>query len=108
MLGGIIQQLKRNVTSIQELEEKYHLISFYLQRLHELGQAIGNSLVEIFFWKERGGRRDQQLLPLLLRIKNSFWKEFFGFPADALERSLERDNECRRKKHHSILTSYAT
>lgn len=62
--------------------------------MHELGQTIGYSLAEIFFWKERSGRRDQQLLPLLLRIKSSFWKEFFGVPADALERSLEKDNEC--------------
>ncbi|KAM0683016.1 Trafficking protein particle complex subunit 31 [Mitosporidium daphniae] len=93
MLSSVIQQMKRNVTSVQELEEK----------LHELGQTIGYSLAEIFFWKERSGRRDQQLLPLLLRIKSSFWKEFFGVPADALERSLEKDNEFMLMDENPVL-----
>ena len=43
-------------------------------RLSELGQHVGNHILDVLFFRERGYKREVKLLNMLLFIKGSFWR----------------------------------
>lgn len=45
----------------------------------------------------RQPKRETRLLPVLLWLHTHLWKAIFGRPADSLERSTERSDECAFK-----------
>lgn len=42
-------------------------------------------------------REPARLLPALVWVHSSVWKAVFGKPADSLERSTERNDECESR-----------
>jgi trafficking protein particle complex subunit 5 len=42
----------------------------------------------------RNPKRETRLLPVLLWLHTQLWKALFGKPADSLERSTEKEDEC--------------
>lgn len=63
-------------------------------RLHEMGMHAGERLVELYFWRERFGKRECRLLPLLCLIQTHFWKHIFGKQADSLEKAVGKEDQC--------------
>lgn len=62
------------------------------KRLEELGAPIGESMLELLFWRERS-KREVEVTKLLLFIQNSLWKSLFGRAAHLLEKSTEVPNQ---------------
>ncbi|KAJ1516577.1 hypothetical protein HMI55_001926, partial [Coelomomyces lativittatus] len=61
--------------------------------LNGLGYRVGQKVLELSFFREKGWKRETRLLPLLILINASIWKSLFGKPADSLEKSSEHNDE---------------
>ena len=50
-------------------------------------------------WRTEGQtkapKREIRFLPALMSIHTQVWRAVFGKPADAIEKSVEHDDECR-------------
>ncbi|KAL4236981.1 Trafficking protein particle complex subunit 5 [Mactra antiquata] len=77
MFSEIVQYCQNRVYTVPELQNK----------LSDLGQHVGNHLLDILFVRERGFKREVKLLNMLLFIKGNFWKTLFGKDADKLEQA---------------------
>lgn len=67
-----------------------------MYRLDELGYGVGIRLSEVLFLREKYGKRENRLLPMLQFIVSVGWKSMFGKGADTLERSTENMDECKK------------
>jgi len=57
---------------------------------------------ELLVWRNdptKNPKREIKLIQVLMFIHTQVWKAVFGKPADALERGLEKDDECRPFRH---------
>ncbi|XP_050295976.1 trafficking protein particle complex subunit 5 isoform X2 [Anthonomus grandis grandis] len=63
-----------------------------VENLHDLGRRVGVKLIDIYFVRERNGKRETKLLSILLYVKSTFWKALFGKEADKLEHSNDDEN----------------
>ncbi|RZC32520.1 TRAPP domain containing protein [Asbolus verrucosus] len=61
-------------------------------QLHELGRKVGVKLIDLYFLRERNGKREIKLLNILLFVKSTLWKALFGREADKLEHSNDDEN----------------
>ncbi|XP_030768160.1 trafficking protein particle complex subunit 5-like [Sitophilus oryzae] len=77
---------------VQYCQNKSQTLPELQNRLHELGQKVGLKLIDLYFIRERGGKRETKLLSILLFIKSTFWKALFGKEADKLEHSNDDEN----------------
>lgn len=69
-----------------------------LSRLNTLGYRVGTRVLELMIWRAEGSskvpKREIKLLPVLMMVHTNVWKAVFGKAADALERSVENQDEC--------------
>lgn len=64
------------------------------RRLEEAGRGVGFRFLELIAAKEKAGRRETKLLGVLQFLSSVCWKAMFGKNADALEKSMEKADEC--------------
>lgn len=68
-------------------------------RLNVLGYRIGTRVLELMVWRAEGQskapKREIRFLPALMSIHTQVWRAVFGKPADAIEKSVEHDDECK-------------
>ncbi|KAF7268924.1 trafficking protein particle complex subunit 31 [Rhynchophorus ferrugineus] len=77
---------------VQYCQNKSQTLPELQNRLHELGQKVGGKLIDLYFVRERNGKRETKLLSILLYVKSTFWKALFGKEADKLEHSNDDEN----------------
>ena len=67
-------------------------------RLNTLGYRIGQRVLELLTWRTesitRAPKREIRFLPALRSIHAQVWRAVFGKQADAIEKSVENDDEC--------------
>ena len=72
--------------------------STQLSRLNTLGYRIGMKVLELNVWRtestSKAPKREIKFLPALMSIHTQIWRAVFGKPADAIEKSVENDDEC--------------
>lgn len=81
-------------------------------RLNTLGYRIGTRVLELMAWRAESGskapKREIRFLPALMSIHTQVWKAVFGKPADAIEKSVSNEDECRRSNSvplHSLIAT---
>lgn len=61
-------------------------------------------VLELNVWRtesaSKAPKREIKFLPALMSIHTQIWRAVFGKPADAIEKSVENDDEC------TLLISY--
>lgn len=67
-------------------------------RLNTIGYRVGMRVSELLVWRSESSskapKREIRLLDSLLFVHTQVWKAIFGKPADAVEKSVEKDDEC--------------
>ncbi|KAK9502278.1 hypothetical protein O3M35_011077 [Rhynocoris fuscipes] len=70
---------------VQYCQNKVHTVPELQTKLGEMGQEVGIKLIDLYFMREKNGKREIKLLNMLLFIKTTLWKGLFGKEADKLE-----------------------
>lgn len=55
---------------------------------------MGVRMLELLVWREKNLRRETRVVGILSFIHTTVFRALFGKPADSLERSNEREDEC--------------
>ena len=55
-------------------------------------------MLELLVWREKNLRRETRVVGILSFIHTSVFRTLFGKPADSLERSNEREDECAQPR----------
>jgi len=67
-------------------------------RLNTLGYRVGVRVLELMVWRAESSsktpKREIRFLPALMSIHTQVWRAVFGRPADAIEKSVENQDEC--------------
>lgn len=60
---------------------------------------MGMKLLELYYWRTEGSsrapKREVRFLAALSTMGSTMWKAIFGKPADAIEKSVTKDDECK-------------
>jgi len=87
MFSEVVQYTQKRVSGIGDLE----------RRLNTLGYRVGSRMLEVTVWRaessSKAPKRETRFLPALMWIHTVLWRQLFGKPADAIERSVENDDE---------------
>ncbi|KZS90302.1 TRAPP I complex [Sistotremastrum niveocremeum HHB9708] len=87
LFSEMIQYTQKRVNGIADLE----------RRLNILGYRVGTRTFELMSWRaeatSKAPKREIRFLPALMIIHTQLWRAVFGKPADALEKSVENDDE---------------
>jgi len=83
LFAELLQYSQNRVAHVHELENK----------LSDAGYQVGIRLLEAIGLRERAGKRETRIVPLLSFIASSIWPIVFNRKAD-LERSIENEDEC--------------
>lgn len=84
LFSETIQYMQKQSSGIQDLE----------RRLNLLGYHMGQRILELHTVREgKSAKRETKILGILQFIHTTVWKNLFGRPADALEKSHENANE---------------
>lgn len=66
--------------------------------LNTLGYRIGTRVLELMAWRtestSKAPKREIRFLPALMSIHTNVWKAVFGKSADAIEKSVQNEDEC--------------
>ncbi|KAI6010187.1 NO signaling/Golgi transport ligand-binding domain-containing protein [Pisolithus marmoratus] len=85
--GKIVQYTQKRVSGINDLE----------RRLNILGYRVGMRVLELITWRaessSKAPKREIRFLPALMSIHTQVWRAVFGRPADAIEKSVENEDE---------------
>jgi len=60
----------------------------------EMGREVGLRVYQLQWLRDRTMKREHHIVPMLYHLQTVFWREATGRPADSLEKSTDRDNEC--------------
>lgn len=83
LFSEVVQYCQNKVYTVPELQNKYesndksllyNLRILIFCRLHELGRNVGVKIIDLYFMRERNGKREIKLLNMLLFIKSTLWK----------------------------------
>jgi trafficking protein particle complex subunit 5 len=70
--------------------------------LNILGYRVGIREFEMLSYRNESSskqpKRETRFLPALMMIHTQLWKAVFGKPADAIEKSVEKEDECMRSQ----------
>lgn len=86
LFSEVVQYCQNKSHTVPELQNKYYcdgclfckfLTILLLFRLHSLGRNVGVKLIDLYFVRERNGKRETKLLNILLFIKSTLWKVIF-------------------------------
>ena len=66
--------------------------------LNTLGYRVGTRIFELMVWRaesaSKNPKREIRFLPALMLIHTQLWRAVFAKTADAIEKSVENDDEC--------------
>ncbi|XP_060525262.1 trafficking protein particle complex subunit 5 [Cylas formicarius] len=91
---------------VQYCQNKSQTVPELQIRLHELGRKVGLKLIDLYFVRERSGKRETKLLSILLFVKSTFWKALFGKEADKLEHSNDDENTYYLMEKEPLVNKY--
>ncbi|XP_003745782.1 trafficking protein particle complex subunit 5 [Galendromus occidentalis] len=77
LFSEIVQYCQNRASTIVETQTK----------LAELGQHIGQRVMDVQAVREKNYKRETKLIQMLIFIKGSIWKNLFGKEADKLEQA---------------------
>ncbi|KAH9982164.1 NO signaling/Golgi transport ligand-binding domain-containing protein [Lactifluus volemus] len=80
LFSEIVQYMQKRVSGINDLE----------RRLNTLGYRIGTRGWNLWYGAPK---REIRFLPALMSIHTNVWKAVFGKPADAIEKSVQNEDE---------------
>ncbi|KAI9445521.1 TRAPP complex subunit trs31 [Lactarius indigo] len=87
LFSEVVQYMQKRVSGINDLE----------RRLNTLGYRIGTRVLELMVWRaestSKAPKREIRFLPALMSIHTNVWKAVFGKPADAIEKSVQNEDE---------------
>ncbi|KAI6153224.1 NO signaling/Golgi transport ligand-binding domain-containing protein [Pisolithus tinctorius] len=87
LFSEIVQYTQKRVSGINDLE----------RRLNILGYRVGMRVLELMTWRaessSKAPKREIRFLPALMSIHTQVWRAVFGRPADAIEKSVENEDE---------------
>ena len=107
LFSEIVQYTQRRVSGIADLERRCVFPTLpesvtknsFTHRLNVLGYRIGTRVLELMVWRAEGQskapKREIRFLPALMSIHTQVWRAVFAKPADAIEKSVEHDDECK-------------
>ncbi|KAL5518542.1 TRS31 [Sanghuangporus vaninii] len=100
LFSEIVQYTQKRVNGIADLE----------RRLNVLGYRIGTRVLELMTWRtesqSKAPKREIRFLPALMSIHTQVWRTVFGKPADAIEKSVEHDDEYMIIDNDPPITRY--
>lgn len=94
MFSELVQYCQAKVDSTQELQQK----------LSDAGYGIGLKVLELLSLREKGGRKEKNLISMLQFVHSTCWKSLFGRVASGLEKSTE-GNDTYFLKDNSPITN---
>jgi hypothetical protein len=105
LFSEVVQYTQKRVSGINDLERRSVLAcSLFVTRIHvafslnTLGYRIGTRVLELMVWRaesaSKNPKREIRFLPALMSIHTQVWRAVFAKPADAIEKSVENDDEC--------------
>ncbi|EIM92709.1 TRAPP complex subunit trs31 [Stereum hirsutum FP-91666 SS1] len=98
LFSELVQYTQKRVNGINDLE----------RRLNTLGYRLGTRVLELMVWRaesaSKAPKREIRFLPALMNIHTNVWKAVFGKPADAIEKSVENDDEYMIIDNDPIIT----
>lgn len=110
LFSEVVQYTQKRVGGINDLERRYAYSSiscslpWTIHRLNTLGYRVGLRVLELMVWRaessSKNPKREIRFLPALMSIHTQVWRAVFGRPADAIEKSVENEDEC---KHRSVV-----
>ncbi|OJA12909.1 hypothetical protein AZE42_05082 [Rhizopogon vesiculosus] len=87
LFSEVVQYTQKRVSGINDLE----------RRLNTLGYRVGTRVLELMVWRaessSKAPKREIRFLPALMAIHTQVWRAVFGRPADAIEKSVENEDE---------------
>jgi len=87
LFSELVQYSHKRVDGIADLEK----------RLNILGYRVGSRAFELASWRaeatSKNPKREIRFLPALMIIHTQLWRAVFGKPADAIEKSVEKEDE---------------
>ncbi|KAG9314708.1 NO signaling/Golgi transport ligand-binding domain-containing protein [Chiua virens] len=87
LFSEVVQYTQKRVSGINDLE----------RRLNTLGYRVGVRVLELMVWRaespSKAPKREIRFLPALMSIHTQVWRAVFGRPADAIEKSVENEDE---------------
>ncbi|KAG1777362.1 NO signaling/Golgi transport ligand-binding domain-containing protein [Suillus clintonianus] len=87
LFSEVVQYTQKRVSGINDLE----------RRLNTLGYRAGTRVLELMVWRaessSKAPKREIRFLPALMSIHTQVWRAVFGRPADAIEKSVENEDE---------------
>ncbi|KAI5120233.1 hypothetical protein M0805_000047 [Coniferiporia weirii] len=100
LFSEIVQYTQKRVSGIGDLE----------RRLNVLGYRIGTRVLELMVWRgesqTKAPKREIRFLPALMSIHTQVWRAVFAKPADAIEKSVEHDDEYMIIDNDPPITRY--
>lgn len=108
LFSEMVQYTQNRVAGIADLERRLvariltgvKLTQLSIVRLNTLGYRVGTRVLELMAWRveaaSKAPKRETRLLPALMIVHGQVWRAVFGRPADALEKSVENSDECKR------------
>ncbi|ETW87631.1 hypothetical protein HETIRDRAFT_307303 [Heterobasidion irregulare TC 32-1] len=98
LFSEVVQYTQKRVSGINDLE----------RRLNTLGYRLGTRVLELMVWRAESAskmpKREIRFLPALMSIHTNVWKAVFGKPADAIEKSVENEDEYMIIDNDPIIT----
>ena len=105
MFSEIVQQLMKSEKNgpVAGQAADHGLQNDLEHQLYLLGIPVGEKVLEMMFYREKGGingacqqgKRENKLVSMLHFINNQVFKALFGRQADGLEQSIEDEDEYR-------------
>ena len=81
LFAELVKHSYARVTKISDLENK----------LASAGKAVGYRVLELETFRNRRGRRDKKIIPMLQFVTGPCWKSLFGKEEDALQASADEE-----------------
>ncbi|KAI0345865.1 TRAPP I complex [Trametopsis cervina] len=102
LFSEVVQYTQKRVSGIADLE----------RRLNTLGYRVGTRVLELMVWRteasSKAPKREIRFLPALMSIHTQVWKSVFGKPADAIEKSVENQDEYMIIDNDPSITRYVS
>ncbi|KAJ1631187.1 NO signaling/Golgi transport ligand-binding domain-containing protein, partial [Pavlovales sp. CCMP2436] len=96
LFSEFIQYTQARSSTASELE----------RRLEEAGVGIGVRVLELVSLRDGKTRRETRMLGILQYINSNIWKALFGKSADALEKSVENEDEFMIWEAEPLVNQY--
>ena len=96
LFSELVNYMHSRVTKVSDLE----------RRLEEAGRGVGHRVLELVSYRERAGKRETRIIPMLQFVTGAAWKALFGKSADGLEKSTQSKSEYMINENEPITNKF--